>query len=122
MTMKQMKFNRELYSKVALIKAAYNFTDNAYIHLDADVDYYYVTLNFKDNQDVISEDDFQNEMLAQSVRHEVYMQTKNIRELMLARAVATSVVAPEEYEDIDDLSTDEFTENEILKDWFLKNE
>lgn len=25
--MKQMKFNRELYSKVALIKAAYNYLD-----------------------------------------------------------------------------------------------
>ena len=120
--MKQMKFNRELYSKVALIKAAYNFTDNAYIHLDADGRYYYVTLNLKDNENEISEDDFQNEMLAQSVRHEVYMQTKNIRELMLARAVATSVVASEEYEEINDLLTDEFTENEILKDWFIKNE
>lgn len=28
-----MKFRRELYSKIALIKAAYNYTDIAYIHL-----------------------------------------------------------------------------------------
>ena len=34
--MKELKYNRELYSKTALIKAAYNFTDRAYLHLDAD--------------------------------------------------------------------------------------
>ena len=43
--MRQLKYNRELYSKIALIKAAYNFTDRAYVHLDADEKYYYVSLN-----------------------------------------------------------------------------
>lgn len=80
-----MKFNREMYSKIALIKAAYNFTDKAYIHLDADDNYYYVTIEPKEDEEV-SEKDFINEMLTQSVRHEVYQQTKNIRELLLARA------------------------------------
>lgn len=45
--MRQLKYNRELYSKIALIKAAYNFTDRAYVHLDADEQYYYVSLNAK---------------------------------------------------------------------------
>ena len=36
--MSLMKFRKELYSKVALIKAAYNYTDQAYVHLDADSD------------------------------------------------------------------------------------
>ena len=39
--MRQLKYNKELYSKIALIKAAYNFTDRAYVHLDADKKYYY---------------------------------------------------------------------------------
>ena len=34
--MNKLKFNKELYSKTALIKAAYNFTDKAYVHLDSD--------------------------------------------------------------------------------------
>ena len=34
-----LKFSKELYSRTALIKAAYNFTDMAYIHLDADDHY-----------------------------------------------------------------------------------
>lgn len=47
-----MKFRRELYSKIALIKAAYNYTDIAYIHLDADESYYYVTIEPKEEGEV----------------------------------------------------------------------
>ncbi len=116
-----MKFSKELYSKVALIKAAYNFTDNSYVHLDADNDYYYVTIEPKNPDYKVSEQEFINEMLTQSVRHEVYQQTKNIRELLLARAMATSVIVDEHL--IDDNETEEsFTESEILKDWFEANE
>lgn len=32
--MRQLKYSKELYSKTALIKAAYNFTDKAYLHLE----------------------------------------------------------------------------------------
>ena len=83
-----MKFSKELNSKTALIKAAYNFTDSAYVHLDADEQYYYVELEPKSGSDKIDEHDFVNEMLAQSVRHEIFQQTKHIRELLYARAVA----------------------------------
>lgn len=116
-----MKFCKELYSKVALIKAAYNFTDNAYVHLDADDDYYYVTIEPKQSGCDVSEQEFTNEMLTQSVRHEVYQQTKDIRELLLARAMATSVIVDEDL--VDENECDEvFAENEILKDWFVAHE
>lgn len=119
--MKEMKFSKELYSKIALIKAAYNYTDIAYVHLDADDIYYYVSIENKNPGQEINEQDFINEMLAQSVRHEIYQQTKNIRELLLARAMATSVIVEngiEENEEVNGL----FSENEILKDWFVANE
>lgn len=45
--MEKFQFHRDLYSKSALIKAAYNFTDRAYIHLDADETYYYVQIAAK---------------------------------------------------------------------------
>ena len=116
-----MKFCKELYSKVALIKAAYNFTDDAYVHLDADDNYYYVTIEPKHKGFELNEQEFINEMLTQSVRHEVYQQTKNIRELLLARAMATSVIVNEEL--VDELEENKtFSENDILKDWFVVNE
>lgn len=120
--MRQLKYNKELYSKIALIKAAYNFTDRAYVHLDADEKYYYVSISAKDEKEEISDDEFENEILAQSARHEIYLQTKSIRELMLARAVATSVVAPkDEDESLNSEIEQEFSEDEILKDWFDTN-
>lgn len=121
--MRQLKYNRELYSKIALIKSAYNFTDRAYIHLDADRDYYYVSLSRKEGKQEVTDEEFENEILAQSARHEIYLQTKNIRELMLARAVATSVVAAGDEElESDSEIAQEFSEDEILKDWFDADE
>lgn len=118
--MRQLKYNRELYSKIALIKAAYNFTDRAYVHLDADENYYYVSISEKNGKEEVSDNEFENEILAQCARHEIYLQTKNIRELMLARAVATSVVASKD-EALDSSIEQEFSEDEILRDWFDTN-
>lgn len=119
--MNQYRFRKELYSKVALIKAAYNFTDTAYVHLDADDCYFYVTVESKTPDYLVSEKEFINEMLTQSVRHEVYQQTKNIRELLLARAMATSVIVDDALIDEQDTGNS-FEENDILKDWFVANE
>ncbi len=119
--MKKLNFNKELYSKTALIKAAYNFTDSAYLHLDSDDKFYYVSIEAKNGRSEITEQEFLNEMLAQSVRHEVYKQTKNIRELLLARAMATSIIVEDGI--TEEITTDDnFDENEILKDWFARNE
>lgn len=120
--MGQIKFNKELYSKTALIKAAYNYTDVAFLHLDADERYYYVVFETKPGHEDIKEQDFLNEMLAQSVRHEIYGQTKSIRELLLARAMATSVVLNDGITNEYEGNESEFSEDEILKDWFEDND
>ena len=60
-------------------------------------------------------------MLAQSIRHEVYLQTKNIRELLVARAVSTSMLDAD-MEEEDTLQTTPYSEDGILKDWFNKND
>ena len=117
-----MKFHKSLYSKTALIKAAYNYTDRAYVHLDADETYYYVTLQPKAGHSDVSEAEFVNEMLAQSVRHEIYQQTKNIRELLLARAMASSMVAEPQMMDAQPDHIEAFSEDKILKDWFEDHE
>lgn len=112
------RFDKTLYSRIAVLKASYNYTNKAYVHLDSDEEYYIVELEMKQDEDNVSEKEFENEMLAQSVRHEIYLQTKNIRELMLARALATTVVADIDVEEESELQEDEYSENEILKDWF----
>jgi His-Xaa-Ser system protein HxsD len=116
-----MKFNRELYSKTALLKAAYNFTDRAYVHLDVDNKYYFVELYDKEGFEAVEDDEFLNEMLSQSVRHVVYQQTKDIRELLMARAMSTTLVThPSAQEDKEAEIPAEayFSEDKILQDWF----
>lgn len=119
-------FTKELYNKEALLKAAYYFTDIAYVHLDADGQNYIVDITLKDENEglKITELDFQNEILAQMVRQNVSRETKNVRELMIARAFSSTIIENHEYvksvsEDSSELSQDE---KDILTDWFEKYE
>lgn len=114
-----LTFSKEMYPKIALLKSAYAFTDRAYLHLDAKEDYYLVEIRPKDGQEVVTEDEFVNEMLCQCVRHKIYEQTKTVRELLVARAMASSVIEQPDtasYEEIEQLPLEE--ETQILRDWF----
>lgn len=115
----KFSFSKDIYSKDALIKAAYNYTDKAYLHLDADFQNYIVEIEMKDGLAGFSEKEFQNEMLAQMVRMDVQKRTKTIRELMLARAFASTVI--ERTEVVED-NEPEVNIDDILQDWFEKYE
>ena len=114
-------YSKELYSRTALIKAAFHYTDRAYVHLDCDDSSYTV--------DIVQKPEFDNTLLAQLAREEVYQKTKEIRKIALARAMASSVI--ETNEDVlaekqndrkvpEPLPLEEDTERpeDILKDWF----
>ncbi len=114
-----MRFNRELYPKIALLKSAYSFTNRAYVHLDCDDGFYYVDLTPKPGCPIITEEEFSNEMLSQSVRHEIYTQTKTLRELLVARAMASTVIydtSEDTYEPTTEVQND--AAKQILTDWF----
>lgn len=114
----ELRFSKNIYPKSILIKSAYNFTDRAYLHLDDNGTEYIVNIHFKEGQE-FDYYDFENEMLAQAARYEIYRQTKDIRKLTVARALASTVIdeLPEENEIEDD-----FDMSEILTDWFEENE
>jgi hypothetical protein len=88
--------------------------------LDCNEDYYIVSIEPK-TENVIDEKSFENEMLAQTARHEIFQQTKNIREISLARALASSVIEEDEMVNISD-SENDYNVDEIIKDWFEGNE
>lgn len=114
-----LTFSKEMYPKIALLKSAYAFTDRAYLHLDVKDGYYLVQITPKDGQPAVTEDEFVNEMLCQCVRHEVYEQTKTVRELLVARAMASTVIEQPDtasYEEVEQQPLE--SENQILKDWF----
>lgn len=113
------KFNKKIYTKEALLKAAYRFTDKSYVHLDEDDDYFIVDISLKCNAAAITENDFKNEILAQTVRIDIGNKTKNIRELIIARALSSTIIDIENDKQIEEYDVNI---NEILTDWFDGNE
>lgn len=114
----ELKFNKSLYPKVVLIKSAYSFTDKAYIHLDEVDDYYIVTIIFKEGKEFDCSE-FENEMLCQAARYEVYKQTKDLRKLTVARALASTVISDAADDEVVDEDVDM---DSVLRDWFEENE
>jgi His-Xaa-Ser system protein HxsD len=121
-------FDKAFYSKQALLKAAFAFTDRAYLHLSQDANNYLIECTPKNGcpeselDSLIGE--IKNELLAQSVRQVVFGQTKNIRELILARSLASTIIdnaeassAPENTPGIGEAELDE-----ILTSWMEKGD
>ena len=118
----KLTINKSMHSRYALLKAAYHFTDEFYILLDQDETSYYIDISSKEGDlpDDI-EGIFSNELLAQSTREVILEKTSSLRELILARAFASTI--------IDDKTTDEVTDNDfnddngeigksLFKDWY----
>ena len=118
-----LRFNKDLYPKEAVMKAAYHFIDRCYLHVDVIDSAFVIQITAKDDQ-VISNisNEFENELLAQAVRYQVFSQTHVLREVLMARAMSSTITG-----DNTELSKGENLDNldqleNILKDWFEKNE
>lgn len=112
-------FSKELYSKEALIKAAYKYTDKAYIHLDVTDDKYIVDIEAKRETDPIVEKDFKNTLLSEMVRICISDRTKAVRELILARAFSSTII---EKDTVESPPENNYDIDSILTDWFEIND
>lgn len=115
-------YAKEFYAKEVILKAAYAFTDRLYIHLDADETHYKVQLISKLEEEKNEENlyaEFENELIAQETRRMIAEQTKNVREMIVARALSSTIVNNVEEDNIDLLKNeDTYAAEEILQDWF----
>lgn len=122
----KLYYNKELYPKAAVFKAAYNYTDNYYIYIDLNDRNYIIDITAKEmgcNSQI--KELFDNEMLVQTARIHILQQTKNIRKLILARAFASTVIDSVSDSDANDDELephDEINIDNILTDWFENNE
>lgn len=89
--MKQkIKLNLDVYPLDVAMKASYNYIEQVYIFFEKDSEKTY-EIEFENKNDnidlnkIISE--FKNELLHESIRKNISQETKNIRELILARAL-----------------------------------
>lgn len=114
----RIKLTKEIYPKEAIVKASYFFTDKYYMSLDTDEKYYYIDIGAKeDNVENNVEKEFLNEVITQTARYGVMQQTKNIRELIIGRALASTIVDDSDTGFIDDETV---KSEDILFNWFDK--
>ena len=110
-------YPEEIYPKEVIIKAAFKFLDQAYIHIDKEYNNYVVNITTKESATPITQGEFDNEMLAQAARYVVSTRTKAIREITLGRAMASTIIEENTEENYIENTT---SVDEILKDWFDK--
>ena len=117
----------EVYPLITIKKAIANYMEIAYISLKKENSSIIIKIQSKNkNEDldyIVGE--FYNELLRESLRYEILIETKNLRELIFARALYTTCVDTNDHmEEIDDESKfkgEEFDLNEIAVNWFDTN-
>ena len=117
-------YSKELYSKEALLKAAYHFTDNYYIYLGVEGDSFFVDFSSKEDSPIDSDalqNQFKNEILAQVIHQSISNETSDLRKLLVARALSSTMVDEEDPVDNEPETMNEESLNElsaIAKDWY----
>ncbi len=122
-----IKVNKSLYPPEALLKAAYAFLETDYIHIDEDDKCWVVQLSPKTPETAGNNTlkEFENELLSQTVRLQVFDRTRSIREILLARAMTSTLLDEKDpiakiQAEQGDISQEEL--ESILTDWFDSNE
>lgn len=117
-------YSKELYSKEALLKAAYHFTDNYYIYLGVEGDSFFADFSSKDASPIDSDalqNQFKNEILAQVIHQSISNEASDLRKLLVARALSSTMVDEEDPVDNEPEAVNEEFLNElsaIAKDWY----
>ena len=116
------RYSSNIYSREVILRAAYAFIDRYYIHIDKEDNDYIVFINAKDEDgDVNIARLFENEMISSSIRMQVFQQTHAIQEILLGRAMASTMIINDDEENETEMKEESSANNElksILEDWF----
>lgn len=129
----EITLEKEIYPIVVIEKAISNFMENAYIKIKTENGKKVIVQlvlkienNKEDLEKIIGE--FYNELLREALRYEISKETKNLRELIVGRALYTTCI------ELDDDSSKQFEQkenkqednledydlNDIAVNWFEK--
>lgn len=120
----RIQYDKEFYSKEALLKAAYHFTDRAYVYLGVEDGSFFVDFTAKGGTQFDKEkleNEFKNELLAQVIHQTVSKETTVLRELLVARALSSTMVDEGISSDAAESPMTGDAQDEldaIAKDWF----
>lgn len=120
----KLRVPKSVYPAATLLKAAYQFLDQVYLHIEDAATEWLIYMETKSDVQVAADHlkgAFENELIAQAVRWNIYQQTHTVREILLARAMTSTMVDMEDplaqiAADEQDVSADEL--DGILTNWF----
>ena len=129
----KITLNSEIYPLVVIQKTVSNYLENMYVKLEKEDKNILVNLFLKDNKENIKElvGDFYNELLAEALRYNIGIETKEIRELIVGRALYTTCIELDENREEkaeDDMTTEKtfqkkvYNLEDIAVNWFDKYE
>ena len=89
-----------LYPLVTIQKAIANYLENTYIKLEEKNNEVIIRIKEKENKNNLEKivGEFYNELLRESLRYNISIETKNIRELIVGRALYTTCIETDENE------------------------
>ena len=118
--------DEKIYNITVIKKALFNFIDDGYFKLQYSKEneinvQIYLKSNIE-NTDIFIKQIY-NELLNESLRFDIMNQTKNIRELMLGRALYSTCIDTDESSEYEENSDDnnEYKIDNIAVNWFDKN-
>lgn len=129
----EIKLDKAIYPLIAIKKAISNFFDDVYVRIEEDNKNFIINFKLQDKQvdleKIIGE--FYNECLRESLRYEISVETKNIRELIVGRALYTTCIMFDKNEDNQEQTDEliyeeddntEYSLEDIAVNWFEKYE
>ena len=121
-----ISLDKQLYSKAAILRVAYQFIDSVYIHISQSDASWIIEWTPKKEDCIIDARTFENEAVAQQLRLTLLEDTSDLRRIVLARAYASTVVDDETPGDSSSstqqkYSSIPFSPDDVLKGWYDDN-
>ena len=130
----QIILSKNIYPLVSVKKALSNFLEKIYIKMDEKKDEIVIQIALQEDKEKLEEiiGELYNELLRESLRYNIAVETKNLRELIVGRALYTTCIDLEENQneiqnnndnqDNDEIENEDFNLDEIAVNWFDKCE
>lgn len=123
--------NTKLYPVIAIKKALSNYTKNIYVKIDYE-DEKNIKLQIVPKENMSKEElektigELYNELFNETLRYEISIETKNLRELIIGRALYTTCIdtktEEEKNEELSKEKLEDYNIDEIATNWFSKLE
>lgn len=119
----EIVLSKDIYPLVSVKKALTNFMEETYIKLKDNNDEIIVQMVLQESKTDLEKiiGEFYNELLRESLRYNIAIETKNLRELIVGRALYTTCIDLDENQEEKNEDIEEtYNLDEIAVNWFDK--